>query len=97
MERIAFEKNNINEFSDMVPLDRIGAIKAFKKAGFIHTDKEIIEKIFYKDTIVKQLLITKDMYFDIKGDDNNEWNNLKKKDEYKYICCIAVKAWKCWL
>ena len=63
LERIAFEKNNINELSDMVPLDRIGATKTFKKAGFIHTDKEVIEKVFDKDSVVKQLLITKDMYF----------------------------------
>ena len=63
LERIAFEKNNINELSDMVPLDRIGAIKIFKKAGFIHADKEVIEKVFDQDSVVKQLLITKDMYF----------------------------------
>lgn len=63
LERIAFEKNNINELSDMVHLDRIGAIKTFKKAGFIHTDKEVIEKVFDKDSVVKQLLITKNMYF----------------------------------
>lgn len=31
LEKVAFEKNNINELSDMVPLDRIGAIKIFKK------------------------------------------------------------------
>ena len=63
LERIAFEKNNINVLSDMVPLDRIGAIKTFKKAGFIHTDKEVIEKVFDQDSVVKQLLITKNMYF----------------------------------
>ena len=63
LERIAFEKNNINELSDMVPLDRVGAIKTFKSAGFIHTDKEVIEKVFDNDAIVKQLLITKEMYF----------------------------------
>ena len=63
LERIAFEKNNINVLSDMVPLDRIGAIKTLKKAGFIHTDKEVIEKVFDQDSVVKQLLITKDMYF----------------------------------
>ena len=48
----------------LVPLDRIGAIKVFKKAGFIHTDKEKIEKVFDKDIVVKQLLITKEMYFE---------------------------------
>ena len=67
LEKVAFEKNNISELSDMVPLDRVGAIKVFKKAGFIHTEKEQIEKVFDKGTIVKQLLITKEMYFDNKG------------------------------
>ena len=67
LEKIAFEKNSISELSDMVPLDRIGAIKTFKKAGFIHTDKEVIEKVFDQDSVVKQLLITKDMYLDNKG------------------------------
>ena len=65
LEKIAFEKNNISELSDMVPLDRVGAIKTFKKAGFIHTDREVIEKVFDIDTIVKQLLITKEMYFNL--------------------------------
>ena len=72
LEKIAFKKNSISELSDMVPLDRIGAIKTFKKAGFIHTDKEVIEKVFDQDSIVKQLLITKDMYFNNRGSDNNE-------------------------
>ncbi|HIS38505.1 MAG TPA: GNAT family N-acetyltransferase [Candidatus Onthousia faecavium] len=67
LEKVAFEKNNVNELSDMIPLDRIGAIKVFKKAGFIHTDKEKIEKVFDNDVIVKQFLITKDMYFKAKN------------------------------
>ena len=71
LEKIAFEKNNINELSDMIPLDRTGAIKVFKKAGFMHTNKEMIEKVFDKDIVVKQLLITKDMYFK-SGEDSNE-------------------------
>ena len=62
-------KKNINELYDMFPLDRVGAIKILKKAGFIHTEKEQIEKIFDKDTIIKQLLITKKMYFDNKCND----------------------------
>ena len=62
LEKIAFEKNNISELSDMVPLDRVGAIKTFKKAGFIHTEKEHIEKVFDKTSIVRELLITKDMF-----------------------------------
>ena len=50
----------------MVPLNREGAIRAFKKAGFIHTDKEVVEKIFDQDSMVKQLLITREMYLDRK-------------------------------
>lgn len=34
LEKAAFEKNNISELADIVPLDRIDAIKIFKKAGF---------------------------------------------------------------
>lgn len=79
LQKIAFEKNNISELSDIIPLDRIGAIKTFKKAGFIHTNKEIIEKVFGNDIVVKELLITKEMYFNKKGSDfyarNNKKNN----------------------
>ncbi len=66
LEKIAFEKNNINELSDIIPLNRIGAIKSFKKAGFIHTDLEKKVLVFGKENVAKQLLITKDMYFDNK-------------------------------
>lgn len=68
LEEVAFERNDINELSDMIPLDRIGAIKSFKKAGFIHTDKEDKGLKFGKEEITKQLLITKEMYFKNKGD-----------------------------
>ena len=59
LEKVAFEKNNISELSDMIPICRIGAIKTFEKAGFIQTDKERKEQ---KEEIARQLLITKDMY-----------------------------------
>lgn len=62
LEKIAFEKNNINELSDIIPLDRIGAIKTFKKAGFIHTELEKKELVFGKESIARQLIITKEMY-----------------------------------
>ena len=52
LEKIAFEKNNINELSDIFPSDRVSAIKTFEKAGFIHTGNG------------DQLLITKDLYFE---------------------------------
>lgn len=66
LEKVAFEKNNISELSDIIPLDRIGAIKSFKKAGFIHTELEKKELVFGKESIARQLLITKEMY---KGSD----------------------------
>ena len=66
LEKVAFEKNNISELSDIIPLDRVGAIKTFKKAGFIHTDLEKKELVFGKESIARQLLITKEMY---KGSD----------------------------
>lgn len=66
LEKVAFEKNNISELSDIIPLDRIGAIKSFKKAGFIHTELEQKELVFGKESIARQLLITKDMYENIK-------------------------------
>lgn len=72
LESVAFEKNDINELSDMIPLDRIGAIKSFKKAGFIHTDKEEKELVFGKEQIIKQLLITKEMYYKNKESDMYE-------------------------
>ena len=72
LEKVAFEQNNIKELSDMVPVDRSGAIKALKKAGFINTDKEKTEKVFGTDTIIKELLITKEMYFNNKGSDLHE-------------------------
>lgn len=63
LEKIAFEKCKISELSDIIPLDRIGAIKSFKKAGFIHTNLEQKELVFGKESIAKQLLITREMYF----------------------------------
>lgn len=63
LEKIAFEKYRISELSDIIPLDRIGAIKSFKKAGFIHTNLEQKELVFGRERIAKQLLITRKMYF----------------------------------
>ena len=61
--KIAFERNDIIELSDYIPVDRIGAIKSFEKAGFIQTNLEKKDLVFGKEFISKQLLITKDMYF----------------------------------
>lgn len=67
LEKIAFEKNNISELSDMIPLDRISAIKTFKKAGFIHTKLEEKGLVFGKYCVSRQLLITKEMYYKNKS------------------------------
>lgn len=67
LEKVAFEKNKISELVDMIPIDREKAIKLFEKVGFIVSDKEIKKYYFGKERIVKELLITKDMY------DNNGW------------------------
>lgn len=66
LEKVAFEKNNISELSDIIPLDRIGAIKTFKKAGFKHTEFEQKKLVFGKESIARQLLIMKDDYFNNK-------------------------------
>ena len=55
LEKVAFEINGISELSDMIPVERIGAIKAFEKAGFNKLDTE--------NNDLKQMLITKEMYF----------------------------------
>ena len=67
LEKIAFEKNNINELSDFIPINRISAIKTFLKAGFIQTNLEKHEKVFGKDCISKQLLLTKKDYLKNKS------------------------------
>ena len=66
LERVAFEENDISELSDMIPLSRESAIKVFKNAGFIHTDLEVVNKKFDKEEKSRELLITKEMYFDTK-------------------------------
>ena len=68
LEKIAFEKNNINELVDTVPENRISAIKALKKAGFIDAEKETTIKIFNTDTVIKQLRITKEEFKQNKKD-----------------------------
>lgn len=51
----------------MIPLDRISAIKTFKKAGFIHTKLEEKGLVFGKYCVSRQLLITKEMYYKNKS------------------------------
>ncbi len=60
---IELGKNNISKLSDIVPIDKVGAIKTFKKAEFIHTKLELKELGFCKESIYKQFLITRKMYF----------------------------------
>ena len=63
LEKKAFEENNISELSDFIPVERNNAIKSFLKANFILTGNERKNVVFEKETISKQLLITKDMYY----------------------------------
>lgn len=62
LEKVAFEKNDISELSDIIPIDRIGAVKTFERAGFIYTGLEKKELVFGKENIAKQLIITREMY-----------------------------------
>ena len=62
LEKIAFEKNNINVLSDYIPEDRNTSVKTFKKAGFIQTENYENVLIFDKEKISRELLITKEMY-----------------------------------
>lgn len=68
LEKVAFEKNGISELSDYIPLNRQSAIKSFKKAGFVHTNKERVDIAFGKEYVAKQLLLTKEMYFSLNKD-----------------------------
>ncbi len=62
LEKIAFQKNGIHELSDFIPMERIGAINIFKKAGFVPTNVKQKELKFGKECISEQLLLTKEMY-----------------------------------
>lgn len=61
LQKVAFEKNNINELSDYIPIDRINAIKTFKNAGFIETNNYKIDLVFGQTVKSKQLIITKEV------------------------------------
>lgn len=94
LEKIAFEKNNISELSDIIPLDRMGAIKTFKKAGFIQTELERTEIVFGKKSIGIQLLITKESYFNNKTKLDNIIIRNAKKNDIEQIAIIKVNGWK---
>lgn len=62
LEKVAFINNNISELSDVIPNERVSAIKAFKKAGFseIGRTKEAIK--FGKIEECVELLLRKEEY-----------------------------------
>lgn len=62
IEKIAFEKYKIPELIDVVPYDRISAIKTLKRAGFIELKSEKYEEKFKEKVKLKELLITREMY-----------------------------------
>ena len=59
LEKVAFEIYEINELSDIIPNERISAIKAFEKAGF--------DKIDVDNNNLKQMLITKEKYLKLNS------------------------------
>lgn len=63
LEKVAFEKNQVSELSDFIPIDRISTIKTFEKVGFIQTSVKQEAAIFENLCIARQMLITKEMYF----------------------------------
>lgn len=70
LEKYAFEKNDISELSDIIPLYREGAIKSFEKAGFIQTNIKHKDIRFGEEKEAKQLLITKEMYLEKRTNEN---------------------------
>lgn len=64
LQKIAFEKYNASALSDIIPENRIGAIKSFKKAGFVETNLIQEQIVFEKKVIAKQLLLTKENYLE---------------------------------
>ena len=62
LEKIAFETYKITDLSDMIAENRIGAIKSFKKAGFVETDLVKEEFVFDEKIKVKHLLLTRELY-----------------------------------
>ena len=64
--KIAFEKNNVDKIVDEFEENRTSAINLFLKAGFMVSSKDRTQKIFDEDFIIKQVYITKEMYFKSK-------------------------------
>ena len=94
LEKVAFEKNNISELSDIIPLDRISAIKTFERAGFIQTELVKKELVFDKESISKQLIITRESYFNNKIDLNKLVIRNAKENDIDQIATIKVNGWK---
>ena len=62
--------------------DNLIAIRMYQKAGFIHTELKKKELVFGKESIARQLLSTKEMYFNKKVIDVNSLiiRNATKED-----------------
>lgn len=63
LQRVAFIDNNINELIDVIPVNRVSAIKTFKRAGFTPTNNISYEKCFNEKIKCQELLITKDKFY----------------------------------
>lgn len=94
LEKVAFDKNGISELSDFIPLDRIGAIKTFKKAGFVQTELEENGLVFDKESIARQLLITKESYFSNRIELDKIIIRKASTADIVQIATIKVTGWK---
>ena len=65
LQRVAFIDNNINELIDVIPINRVSAIKTFKRAGFTPTNNISYEKCFNDKIRCQELLITKDIFYNL--------------------------------
>ncbi len=94
LEKVAFEKNNISELADIIPLDRVSAIKTFKRAGFKETELAKKELVFGKESVGKQLIITKESYFTNKINLNKLIIRNAQKNDIEQIATIKVDGWR---
>ena len=95
LQRVAFIDNNINELIDVIPVNRVSAIKTFKKAGFIDTDNISYEKCFNEKIRCQELLITKDKFYNSLEKwrfNNDELLDLVLSDRKKATSSIYNKS-----
>ncbi len=83
LQKIAFEEYNVNALVDTIPENRLGAIKTFKKAGFI--ENGIDESIRFKKRINSiKLIITREMYHEMGRAMEETIEEILKRKKYRY-------------